>query len=88
MDRRHSSDMHSASCTRILRRKAVRVIESAWKDWQFHSEQANTAARDTGSTPFHAFHAERRERALALSATFSDRLTLPTQVEHVRMKAP
>ena len=49
--------------TRILRRKAVRVIESAWKDWQFHSEQANTAARDTGSTPFHAFHAERRERA-------------------------
>ena len=49
--------------TRHARRKAVRVIESAWQEWQYHSEQAKLAAHDAESAHFHAYHAERRERA-------------------------
>ena len=48
---------------RQLRKKAVRVIESAWSEWQYHSEQATIAARDAETAHFHAYHAERRERA-------------------------
>jgi len=49
--------------TRQARKKAVRVIESAWSEWQYHSEQANLAASDAESAHFHAYHAMRRERA-------------------------
>ena len=49
--------------TRRLRQKAVRVIESAWSEYQYHSEQAVLAAADAERAPSHAYHARRRERA-------------------------
>jgi hypothetical protein len=49
--------------SRQQRKKAVRVIEGAWSEWQFHSEQAKLAANVADGAPFHAYHAERRERA-------------------------
>ena len=41
----------------------MHVIESAWSEWRYHSEQAKLAAHAAESAPFHAYHADRRERA-------------------------
>ena len=48
---------------RQMRKKAVRLIEEAWSEWQYHSEQAKLAARDPEHASVHAYHAERREYA-------------------------
>ena len=45
------------------RKKAVRIIEAAWSEWRFHSKQAQLAAHAVEGAPYHAYHAERRERA-------------------------
>ncbi|KAL1523624.1 hypothetical protein AB1Y20_018560 [Prymnesium parvum] len=45
------------------RKKAVRVIETAYGDWKFHAEQARLAAQGERDPSLLNYHAERRERA-------------------------